>query len=136
MGNNSLYQQIKVLEVEIVSCSGGGYKVKYDFEKNLISWSDGYMWNNNFMKFINAAKLEKINEMLPKTGMLEWLEGYNNGEIEKYGRVTANPSTWKASVKFEDGSKLSGTATQNFPKEWDKLKAFIEDTTDCCFRLH
>lgn len=136
MGKTALYDKIKILEVEISSFSGGGYKVKYDFDRNLISWSDGYMWNNNFMKFITSSKLEIIKKSLPETNILTWLKGYNDGEEEKYGYVTANPSTWKASVKFEDGTVLSGTATQNFPKDWNKLKAMIEETTECSFRLH
>ena len=135
MGKTTLYDKIKILEVEIIAIGGGGYKVKYDLERNLISWSDGYMWNNNFMKFITTAKLEFIKKELPKTNMLEWLKGYSEGEIEKYGYETINPSTWKASVKFEDGTSLSGTATKNFPKEWNKLKSFIEETTECSFRL-
>lgn len=129
------YDKIKSLEVEISSFSGGGYKVKYDFEKKLISWRDGYMWNNNFMKSLTSAKYELIQERLPETGMIDWLIGYNNGELEKYGKPTVNPSSWKICVIFEDGESLVSSHTKNFPKDWALLKSIIEDTTECTFRL-
>lgn len=135
MSENTLYDKIKIIEVEIVSISGDGYKVKYDFERNLISWNDGYIWNNNFMKFITSSKLETIRTGLPKTNVIKWVKGYNKGEQDKYGYETANPSTWKVNIKFEDGTTLAGSATKNFPKDWDKLKALIEETTECSFRL-
>ena len=131
-----MYENIALLEVEISSFSGGGYKVRYDFERNLISWNDGYMWNNNFMKSLTAPKLQLINSRLPETGMIEWMIGYNAGNLDKYGRATANPSSWKIHVRFKDDSSLVSSHTKNFPKDWGKLKSIIEDTTECCFRLH
>ena len=90
-----MYEEIALLEVEISSFSGGGYKVRYDFDRNLISWNDGYMWNNNFMKSLTAPKLALIRDRLPETGMIEWMIGYNAGNLDKYGKATANPSSWK-----------------------------------------
>ncbi|MBO4636291.1 MAG: hypothetical protein J5685_04015 [Clostridiales bacterium] len=136
MGLKKKYDQIKILEVEISSFSGGGYKVKYDFDRKLISWNDGYMWNNNFMKSLTAAKTEYIEKELPGTGMLEWMECYNNGDIEKVGNSTANPSSWKITVIFKDGTDIVSSHTRNFPKNWNKLKQIIEKTTECAFRLH
>ena len=127
--DREMYDNIALLEVEISSFSGGGYKVKYDFERNLISWNDGYMWNNNFMKSMTGAKLDIIRERLPDTHMIEWMNGYNAGNLEKYGRCTANPSSWKSYVKFKDSSSIVSSHTKNFPKEWGKLKSIIEDTT-------
>jgi len=135
MGKKNRYDDIAVLEVEISSFSGGGYKVRYDFRKKLINWNDGYMWNNNFMKSLTATKIESIHDRLPGTGMLEWMEGYNKGEIEKYGCPTANPSSWKIVVRFKDDTTLISSHTKNFPKEWNGLKSLIEDTTECKFRL-
>ncbi|MBR6484085.1 MAG: hypothetical protein IKT14_03610 [Clostridiales bacterium] len=135
MGKKNRYDDISVLEVEISSFSGGGYKVRYDFDKKLINWNDGYMWNNNFMKSLTASKIETIQERLPKTGMLEWMEGYNRGELEKYGNPTANPSSWKIVVRFKDNSTLISSHTKNFPKDWNSLKSLIEETTECRFRL-
>lgn len=135
MGVNDSYDSITALEVEISSFSGGGYKVKYDFEKNLISWNDGYMWNNNFMKSMTPAKLAIIKERLPGTGLLDWIEGYNKGQLEKYGNPTANPSSWKITVKMNNGEILVSSHTKNFPKDWSKLRSIIEETTECRFCL-
>ena len=124
-----------MFEVEISSFTGGGYKVRYDFVRRLISWNDGYMWNNNFMKSLTLEKLEIITKNLPGTGVIEWMEGYNKGELAKYGLPTANPSSWRICFTFEDGSDLVSSHTKNFPKNWTKLKEIIEATTECCFRL-
>ncbi|MBR1796413.1 MAG: hypothetical protein IJ757_00125 [Clostridiales bacterium] len=135
MKKDDRYNFITMLEVEISSFTGGGYKVRYDFARRLISWNDGYMWNNNFMKSLTPAKLELIKENLPYTGLIEWMEGYNKGELAKYGNPTANPSSWRVCIKFEDGSDLVSSHTKNFPRNWTKLKEIIESTTECCFRL-
>ncbi len=135
MKTDDRYSSIKTLEVEISSFTGGGYKVRYDFARKLISWNDGYMWNNNFMKSLTPEKLQVINDNLPGTGLLEWMEGYNRGELAKYGAPTANPSSWKIRVTFEDDTDLVSSHTKNFPKKWVKLKDIIEATTECCFRL-
>ncbi|MCQ2517032.1 MAG: hypothetical protein MJ094_09295 [Saccharofermentans sp.] len=129
------YKSITLLEVEISSFNGGGYKVRYDFKRNLISWKDGYMWNNNFMKSLTPSKLEYLKENLPDTNILEWAEGYNKGLIAEYGNPTANPSSWRIRVDFEDGTDLVSSRTKNFPRDWPKLKAIIEATTECTFRL-
>ena len=129
------YDSIMMLEVEISSFSGGGYKVRYDLIRNLISWNDSYMWNNNFMKSLTTAKKEIIKTRLPESGMLEWMEGYNKGLTEEFGRPTANPSSWKITVKFVDGTTLVSSHTKNFPKKWNDLKTIIEQTTECTFRL-
>jgi len=135
MKADARYGSIVLLEVEISSFAGGGYKVRYDLSRNLISWNDGYMWNNNFMKFLSPQKHDLIVESLPGTGILEWMEGYNKGELAKYGAPTANPSSWRIRVGFEDGSDLVSSHAKNFPKNWSKLKELIEATTECCFRL-
>ena len=129
------YGSITLLEVEISSFTGGGYKVRYDFVRRLISWNDGYMWNNNFMKSLTPGKLDIMTKNLPSTGVIEWMEGYNRGELAKYGVPTANPSSWRICINFEDGSDLVSSHTKNFPKNWTKLKEIIEATTECCFRL-
>ncbi len=129
------YGSITMFEVEISSFTGGGYKVRYDFVRRLISWNDGYMWNNNFMKSLTPEKLEIITKNLPGTDVIEWMEGYNRGELSKYGLPTANPSSWRICITFEDGSDLVSSHTKNFPKNWTKLKEIIEATTECCFRL-
>ena len=129
------YDSITILEVEISSFSGGGYKVKYDFGKNMISWNDGYMWNNNFCKSLTPSKLQIIKDRLPASGMLKWMEAYNSGDFEKVGKPTANPSYWKITVIYDDGESFVSSHTKNFPKDWSKLKSIIEDTTECTFRL-
>ena len=133
--DRELYKSIALLEVEIRSFSNEGYKVKYDFRKNLISWRDNYMWNNNFMKSISDSKRDIINKRLPNCGMLEWMRGYNNGLAEKYGRKTSTPGEWEITVVFDDDTRLKAGARQNFPLRWNELKSIIEDTTECTFRL-
>jgi len=135
MDLSEMYKSIAILEVEIRSFSNEGYKVKYNFNRNLLSWRDNYMWNNNFMKSISESKKKIIDEKLPKSGMLEWMVGYNNDEADKYGKKTTIPGEWEISVEFSDGSKLKSGASQNFPKKWNELKAIIEETTECHFRL-
>lgn len=135
MKEDGRYKAITLLEVEISSFSGGGYKVRYDFARRLISWNDGYMWNNNFMKSLTPAKYDLFVDRLPSTGMIEWMEGYNRGELSKYGNPTANPSSWRISVTFEDGTNLVSSHARNFPKNWGKLKEIVEATTEMCFRL-
>ena len=51
------YENIKLFEVVLSSASGEGLKVRFDYDKRLITWNDGYMWNNNFMKSMTGAKL-------------------------------------------------------------------------------
>lgn len=135
MSSNKSYDDIVFLEIAISNRSGG-YKVKYDFEKNLITWFDSYMWNNNFMKHMNQDKTDIMRSELPKTKLLDWLYGYIDGNNDKYGSVTANPATWDITVGFEDGTKVHGTATQHFPHEWNALKLLVEKTTACSFKLH
>ena len=114
MKKDDRYNSITTLEVEISSFTGGGYKVRYA---------------------LTPEKLELMQNNLPDTGMLEWMEGYNKGELAKYGLPTANPSSWRICVNFEDGSDLVSSRTKNFPKNWTKLKELIEATTEMCFRL-
>ena len=135
MKEDGRYKMISFLEVEISSFAGGGYKVRYDFARRLISWNDGYMWNNNFMKSLTPEKLDLIKDELPGTGTLEWMEGYNAGKLAKYGAPTANPSSWRMCVKFDDGTDLVASHAKNFPKDWILLRDLIEATTECRFRL-
>lgn len=135
MDSDYSYDSIAILEVEISSFSGGGYKVKYDFNRNMITWNDGYMWNNNFCKSLTQTKLGIIRDRLPKSGMIEWMKAYNRGETEEYGNPTANPMYWKITVIYEDGESFVSSHTKHFPKNWNKLKSIIEDTTECSFRL-
>lgn len=129
------YDSIKTLEVEISTFSGGGYKVKYDFVRNLISWNDGYMWNNNFCKSLTPNRLEIIKTRLPDTELFDWMEAYNKGEYEEIGTPSANPSSWKVTVIFDDGTSFVSSKTKHWPKKWAALKSVIEDTTECTFRL-
>ena len=104
-------------------------------KRNLISWSDGYMWNNNFMKAINSDKRSLIEDRLPNTNMLEWMCAYNEGQCDMVGRKTANPFCWKIEVLFDDDKKYEAVGKQHFPMKWDSLRYLIEDTTECTFRL-
>lgn len=129
------YSDIKQFEVELNSFSGEGLKVKFDLAHRLISWNDGYMWNNNFMKAINDEKLEMLNERLPETHMLEWMYSYKTGCSDEVGAETANPGIWRIEVVFEDGEIFESGARKHFPNDWRLLKTLIEDITECSFRL-
>ena len=93
------------------------------------------MWNNNFMKSLTPEKYEVMTKNLPETGVIDWMEGYNRGELAKYGVPTANPSSWRICINFDDGTDLVSSHTKNFPKNWTKLKELVEATTEMCFRL-
>ena len=129
------YENIKLFEVVLSSASGEGLKVRFDYDKRLITWNDGYMWNNNFMRGITSEKMEYLKSELPKTHMLEWLIKYNNNLGDEIGHKTANPSIWQIRVLFDNEDTLSSTSCQHFPNEWNALKELIEKMTECTFRL-
>ena len=129
------YDNITVLEVGITSFGNEGYAVKYDFVKKVIQWRDSYMWNNNFTRSLNETDYNTLKEELPKSGMLEWMKGYNSGLENDFGDQTQIPGEWKITVVFDDGTKLTAGAEQHFPKKWKFLKTLIEKTTGCSFVL-
>lgn len=129
------YDNISVLEVGITAFGNEGYAVKYDFIKKVIQWRDSYMWNNNFTRSLNESDYKTLKEELPKSGMLEWMKGYNNGLSAEFGDESAVLGEWKITVEFEDGTKLVAGAEQHFPKKWKILKSLIERTTGCSFVL-
>ena len=133
--NEVSYGNIVQFEVAISSSTGEGLKVRFDLGKELLTWNDGYMWNNNFMKGMNSDKLAYLKENLPDTHMLEWMIAYNTGLEKEYGHETANPSIWQIKVYFDNGEILSSTSCQHFPNDWPKLKNIIEKMTECTFRL-
>ncbi len=129
------YDKITVLEVGITSFGNEGYAVKYDFVKKVIQWRDSYMWNNNFTRSLNETDYNTLKEELPKSGMLEWMKGYNSGLENDFGDQSQIPGEWKITVEFEDKTKLTAGAEQHFPKKWKFLKNLIEKTTGCSFIL-
>ncbi|MBR1906361.1 MAG: hypothetical protein K6E60_01360 [Saccharofermentans sp.] len=129
------YDKITVLEVGITSFGNEGYAVKYDFVKKVIQWRDSYMWNNNFTRSLNETDYNTLKEELPKSGMLEWMKGYNSGLENDFGDQTQIPGEWKITVEFEDKTKMTAGAEQHFPKKWKFLKNLIEKTTGCSFIL-
>jgi len=129
------YDNISVLEVGITAFGNEGYAVKYDFVKKVIQWRDSYMWNNNFTRSLNESDYKLIKEELPKSGMLEWMKGYNSGLASEFGDETPVAGEWKITVEFEDGAKITAGAEQHFPKKWKLLKSLIERTTGCSFVL-
>ncbi len=129
------YGSIAVLEVEIRTFANEGYAVKYDFGRRVISWRDNYMWNNNFTRSISEDNFKYINESLPSSGMLEWMNGYNLGLTEEYGDKTVVPGEWSIKVEFKDKTGMKSGAEQHFPKKWGNLQRLIEHTTGCSFTL-
>lgn len=129
------YNNIVKFEAVLSSASGEGLKVRFDYVKRLISWSDGYMWNNNFMKSLTDEKYDYLVSNLPSTHMLEWMIQYNLGNEEDVGHKTANPAIWQIKVMFDNDETLSSTSCQHFPNDWSKLKEIIEKLTECTFRL-
>lgn len=129
------YDKITVLEVGITSFGNEGYAVKYDFVKKVIQWRDSYMWNNNFTRSLNETDYNTLKSELPKSGMLEWMKGYNSGLADDFGDKTQIPGEWKITVVFEDNTKMTAGAEEHFPKKWKFLKNLIEKTTGCSFIL-
>lgn len=129
------YDKITVLEVGITSFGNEGYAVKYDFVKKVIQWRDSYMWNNNFTRSLNDTDYNTLKEELPKSGMLEWIKGYNSNLADDFGDQTQIPGEWKITVTFDDNTKITAGAEQHFPKKWKFLKNLIEKTTGCSFIL-
>ena len=135
MGSSDMSKPIAIMEVSIMTFAGEGYTVKYDLTKNVVSWRDNFMWNNNFTRAISDANSALINEKLPASGMLEWMEGYNKGLTDEYGDKTIIPGEWSIKVEFKDKTRLKSGAEQHFPKKWKNLRYLIEQTTGCSFTL-
>jgi len=135
MDKSIAYDQIKILEVEVRSYSDEGYKVRYDFEKKLISWRDFYMWNNNFMKSLTDSKMEILADRLPKSHILESLDNFIKRKVSKENTLK-RPGKWEITVEFNDKTKMNYSDADVFPIEWIELRSIIESTTECTFRLH
>lgn len=129
------YKEIKSLEIEVRSYSDEGYKVRYDFERNLISWRDYYMWNNNFMKSITENKMEILSSRLPSTRFIEAVVELNNGTYKEKD-ILIRPCKWHITIEFFNMPKMECTGEDRFPKEWIELRSIVENTTECSFRLH
>jgi len=128
------YGQIKILEIELRSYADEGYKVRYDFDRRLISWRDYYMWNNNFMKSITDAKMEILTKCLPGSKILEWVDDFRQGKY-KEKNILKRPGKWTVTIEFEDET-VKYSDEEKFPAEWIELRSIVESTTECSFRLH
>lgn len=135
MDITAAYDNIAVLEVGITAFGNEGYAVKYDFVKKVILWRDSYMWNNNFTRSLNDSDYKTLKEELPKSGMIEWMRGYNSGLADEFGDKSSIAGEWKITVEYNDGTKLTAGAQEHFPKKWKLLKSLIEKTTGCSFIL-
>ena len=135
MDYRKAYEHIKILEIEVQSYADEGYRVRYDFERNLISWRDYYMWNNNFMKSITDAKMQILSTRLPASRLLEVLDTFVNGTYSEYD-ILKRHGKWQLSVEFDDGKKISHSDADIFPVEWIEWRSIVEETTECTFRLH
>ncbi|MBP5654279.1 MAG: hypothetical protein J6X33_02075 [Clostridiales bacterium] len=135
MSTKERYNDIAVFEVEIISFTDEGYRVKYDFRRKVLSWRDNYMWNNNFTILINDDKFNLLKEKLPKLGVIEWMEAYNEGDTEKYGMKVDAHGSWKMKIEFTDKTVIKSGCEQNFPRKWEELRSLIEMTTGTTFAL-
>ncbi|MCQ2482441.1 MAG: hypothetical protein MJ153_03000 [Clostridia bacterium] len=133
--SESMYEQIKTLEVGISNSSGGGYRVKYDLERRVINWTDEYMWNNNFMKTLSERKYALMREHLVQSGLLDWVQGYSEGKDSEFGKRVPTPANWNVNITFFDGTTVNAAANQHFPYKWNELRHIIEETSDCYFKL-
>ena len=129
------YNDIVLFEVEIISFTDEGYRVKYDFRRKVLSWRDNYMWNNNFTSLINDDKFKALRNKLPELEVLEWMEAYNEGDLAKYGSKTSVQGSWRMKVEFADKTVIKAGCEQNFPKRWDELRSLIEMTSGTSFSL-
>lgn len=130
-----MYDDLAVLEVEIISLSDEGYKVKYDFRRKILSWRDNYMWNNNFTSLINDDKYDLLREKLPKIGVLEWIREASEGKDDKSGKKAKVSGFWKMKAEFTDKTVIATGSEQVFPAKWDDLRSLIETTTGTKFAL-
>ena len=130
-----MYDDLAVLEVEIISLTDEGFKVKYDFRRKILSWRDNYMWNNNFTSLINDGKFDLLKEKLPKIGVLEWIKAYSEGDAEKFGRKASVSGMWKMKAEFKDKTVIATGSEEIFPAKWDDLRSLIEMTTGTKFAL-
>lgn len=135
MDYKKAYGHIKILEIEVRSYADEGYKVRFDFERNLISWRDYYMWNNNFMKSMTDAKRHILDDRLPSSRILECLDSFINGTEDSLTLLT-RPAKWEITVEFDDKTRMKHCEEENFPSEWIEWRSIIESTTECTFRLH
>lgn len=135
MDTKKMYEDLAVLEVEIISFTDEGYRVKYDFKRKILSWRDNYMWNNNFTSLINKDKFDLLKTRLPEIGVLEWIMAYKEGDVTKFGKKVAVPGSWKMKAEFKDKTVVSAECSQNFPRKWDELRSLIESTTGTSFTL-
>jgi hypothetical protein len=135
MDYKKAYKQIRILEIEVRSFADEGYKVRYDFERNLISWRDYYMWNNNFMKSMTDAKRRIIEEKLPGSRLIECVDAFMKGTVDEKD-VLDRPAKWEITIEFNDKTKMKHSEEERFPAEWIEWRTMIEATTECTFRLH
>lgn len=135
LDKNMTYDKIKMLEITYGDLSGGGYKALFDFERQIIKWTDEYTWNNNFMKTLNENKFENFCKSLPGTEMIDWLRAYSDGKEAEVGRNVPSLSQWSIKIVFESGEILEAGATRHFPRKWNDFKHLVEDTTDCYLKL-
>ena len=135
MDYKKAYKQIRILEIEVRSFADEGYKVRYDFERNLISWRDYYMWNNNFMKSMTDAKRRIIEEKLPGSRLIECVDAFMKGTVDETD-VLDRPAKWEITIEFNDKTKMKHSEEERFPAEWIEWRTMIEATTECTFRLH
>lgn len=130
------YNSIAVIEVKIMTLAGEGYSVKFNLHHKIMSWRDYYMWNNNFTRAISDDSCNTITSSLPKIGVIEWIMAYNDKYTDGIENKFTVPGEWKITIEFEDGTKLTGGAEENFPKDWNSLRSLIEKITGCSFVLH
>lgn len=135
MDYKEAYEQIKVIEIEVRNYADEGYKVKYDFDNNIIQWRDYYMWNNNFTKCITDSKKKILDERLHKSKLIESLDSFINGTV-KDKDILERSGKWEIKIEFNDGTKMRHKDEDRFPAAWIEWRTMIESTTECTFRLH
>ena len=136
MDHSGKYSSIAVIEVKVMTLANEGYSVKFNLRRKIMSWRDYYMWNNNFTRAISDESCSLIEQTLPKIGVIEWLMAYNDGLTDKIGSKIPVPGEWRITIEFDDKTKLTSGAEQDFPKDWNSLKSLIEKITGCSFVLH
>lgn len=130
------YNSIAVIEVKVMTLANEGYSVKFNLHRKIMSWRDYYMWNNNFTRAISDEDCSLIGQTLPKIGVIEWMMAYNDGLTDKAGSKIPVPGEWGITIEFDDSTKLTSGAEQDFPKDWNSLRTLIEKVTGCSFVLH
>ena len=130
------YNDIVLFETELSGYRRGSLKATIDLSAGRIAWKDRHMWNNDFVRALSPAVVEKIRKDLPGTELLSWATDYAKGIGHMMGSQTSSfPQDWSVEIHFSDGEVLKACGVCNFPKQWSIYRQLIEEVAKTGFRI-